>query len=83
MMYVYGNIPKCFAAHFLQSSFYFFKKLYYPHGYKNFIFATVLVSALIFSNFLITASNKRTNQLMYTDKNVLGKTNAKSRSSYL
>ena len=49
---------------------------------KNFIVAIVLVSVLIVSNFLITASNKQTNQLMYTYENVVGKTNAKARSSY-
>ena len=37
------------------------------------ILATVLVSVLIFSNFLISASNKRTSQLMYTYGNVVGK----------
>ena len=74
----FGREMRCsalFAIIFLP----FFKNFMKHHFYKNFIFATVLVSVLIFSNFLITESNKRTNQVMYTYKNVVGKTSAKSR----
>ena len=52
---------KCVLAHFQQSFSTSSKKIFC----KNFIFSTVLVSVLIFSNFLITTSNKRTNRLMY------------------
>ena len=69
------------VAHFSQLFFYYFQKIFLKPFLQTFYICNH-VSVLIFSSFVITAGNKRTNQLMYTYKIVVEKSNAKSRSSY-
>ena len=50
---------KCVAAHFSQLFFYYFQKILLTPFLQK-IYICNRVSVLIFSNFLITASNKQT-----------------------